>query len=56
VVFIVLGVLIAISIGLGFALKRITPHLHIIMCVLLMFATVLIIAVTIAKELGGFGP
>jgi hypothetical protein len=51
-VFILLGVLIALSVGLGFALKRKVPKLHIIMCLLISFAIVLIIA---AAALRGFG-
>jgi hypothetical protein len=58
VVFIISGVLIviAISIGLGFALKRKVPELHIIMCLLISFAIVLMSVAAITKELGGFGP
>jgi hypothetical protein len=56
VVFIILGALIPISVGLGFALKRKVPELHIIMCLLISFAIVFMIVAAMAKELGGFGP
>ena len=55
-IFLVLSALIAISIGLGFALKRKVPELHIIMCLLISFAIVFMIVAAMAKELGGFGP
>ena len=52
-VFILLIAVIAISIALGFALKRKVPKLHIIMCLLISFAITLTIA---AAMLRAFGP
>lgn len=49
-VFIILGTLIAISFGLGFALKRKAPSLHFIMCVLISFTLVLMITAAIVGK------
>lgn len=52
-VFIISSLLIAISFGLGFVLKRKAPNLHFLMCVLISFAIALMVA---AAVVGKFEP
>jgi hypothetical protein len=54
--YLVLIILIAASIGLGFALRKKAPTLHLAMCVLISFLAMLILFVGVAKALGMLGP
>jgi len=50
--FIIFAILIGASLGFGFALKKAAPKLHIIMCVLIVFLTLLMLYIVIAVAHG----
>jgi hypothetical protein len=56
VIVFILVLLTSASIGLGFALRKQAPKLHIIMCLLISFLVVLMFFTGIAVALGKLGP